>query len=82
MQGGNDAQYAVLSFLKAVNAEAKSKGVLPDPLSGDVGSLPGDELFETIRQLEDINGPVKLEAIAREDTYTDGPVQIELKIHR
>ncbi|WP_289089352.1 DUF3084 domain-containing protein [uncultured Veillonella sp.] len=82
VQGGNDAQYAVLSFLKAVNAEAKSKGVLPDPLSGDVGSLPGDELFETIRQLEDINGPVKLEAIAREDTYTDGPVQIELKIHR
>ena len=80
VEGGDNAQFAVLSFLKDVNAQAKSKGILPDPISGDVGSLPGDELFDTIRQLSRLSGPVRIRAIVNEDTYTTGPVQIELRL--
>lgn len=80
VQGGGDAQFTVLSFLKDVNGQAKTQGILPDPLSGDVGSMPGDELFDTIRELSRMSGPVRLEAVVREDTYTTGPVQIELRL--
>ena len=80
VQGGDNAQFTVLSFLKDVNAQAKAKGILPDPLSGDVGSLPGDELFDAIRQLSRLSGPVRLKAVAVEDIYTTGPIQIELRI--
>ena len=81
VQGGDKAQYNILSFLKEVNGQAKSKGVLPDPISGDVGSLPGSDLFSAIKELESIHGPVRIEAVAKEDTYTNGPVQIYLRIN-
>lgn len=81
VQGGDKAQYNILSFLKEVNGQAKSKGVLPDPISGDVGSLPGSDLFSAIKELETIHGPVRIEAVAKEDTYTNGPVQIYLRIN-
>ncbi len=81
IQGGDNAQYNILSFLKEVNGQAKSKGILPDPISGDVGSLPGSDLFSTIKELESIHGPVRIEAVAKDDTYTNGPVQIYLRIN-
>ena len=80
IQGGQGAQDDVLAFLKAVNTQAKERGILPDPITGEVGSLPGNELFDTIRKVELQKGPVKLEAITREDTFTSGPVQIQLRV--
>lgn len=80
VDGGSDAQYEVLSFLQLVNAKAKAEGVLPDPLTGNVGSLPGSELFDIIRELSQINHPVTLEAVVEEDTFTTGPIQIKLQI--
>ena len=80
IDGGKSAQDQVLVFLKEVNSEAKKQGILPDPITGEVGSLPGNELFTTIRKLENQRGPVRLEAVTREDTYTSGPVQIMLRV--
>lgn len=77
---GADPQQVVLNFLKSVNAEAKERGVLPDPITGEVGSLPGNELFATIRHIEGMKGRIKLEAIAREDTYTSGPVHVLIRV--
>ncbi len=78
--GGKNAQYSVLGFLRSVNKEAKAHGIFPDPLTGDIGSLPGDELFATIREVENMHGTVQLEAVAKTDIYTDGPVQIQIRI--
>lgn len=80
IHGGSDAQYEVLAFLQDVNSKAKEQGVLPDPLTGKVGSIPGSDLFEIIRQISQINHPVRLEAVVEEDAYTTGPIQIELRI--
>ena len=80
INGGNSAQDQVLAFLKEVNVEAKKHGILPDPITGEVGSLPGNELFTTIRKVENQRGPVRLEAVTREDTFTSGPVQIMLRV--
>ena len=75
-----NAQDAVLSFLKEVNIEAKQHGILPDPITGEVGSLPGNELFDTIQKVENQRGRVRIEAVTQEDTYTSGPVQILLRV--
>ena len=80
MTGGPGAGEAVLSFLKDVNAEARARGVLPDPLTGDVGSVSGDVLFRTVQSMESMRGAVRIDAVATEDTYTDGPVVISLRI--
>lgn len=78
--GGGNAQQVVLSFLRDVNGEAKTRGVLPDPLTGEIGTMPGNELYNVIEQLGKYNGPVSLEAYATEDTYTSGPLGIRIRI--
>lgn len=78
--GGKKAQEAILTFLHEVNGQAKAKGVLPNPVTGEVGSLPGEELYLRIDELRDLNEAVTIQAIAKEDTYNDGPIPITLRI--
>ena len=80
IDGGSNAQVNMLRFLKKVNEEAKSKGVIPDSLSGDIGTIPGDELFSAIRRIGMLHGKVYVEAYADGDTYSSGPVHIKLRI--
>jgi len=80
IDGGSNAQVNMLRFLKQVNEEAKSKGVIPDSLSGDIGTIPGDELFSAIRRISMLHGKVYVEAYADGDTYSSGPVHIKLRI--
>lgn len=80
IDGGSNAQVNMLRFLKQVNEEAKSKGVIPDSLSGDIGTIPGDELFSAIRRIGMLHGKVYVESYADGDTYSSGPVHIKLRI--
>ena len=77
INGGDNAQNAVVDFLGEVN---KEKGIIPDPLSGEVGNVPGAELFEVINQVRNTNGPLRIEAITTKDTYSSDTLQIRLKI--
>lgn len=80
INGGDNAQNAVVDFLGEVNKRAKEKGIIPDPLSGEVGNVPGVELFEVINQVRNTNGPLRIEAITTKDTYSSDTLQIRLKI--
>lgn len=80
INGGDNAQNAVVDFLDEVNKRAKEKGIIPDPLSGEVGNVPGAELFEVINQVRNTNGPLRIEAITTKDTYSSDTLQIRLKI--
>lgn len=80
INGGDNAQNAVVDFLGEVNKRAKEKGIIPDPLSGEVGNVPGAELFEGINQVRNTNGPLRIEAITTKDTYSSDTLQIRLKI--
>lgn len=80
INGGDNAQNAVVDFLGEVNKGAKEKGIIPDPLSGEVGNVPGAELFEVINQVRNTNGPLRIEAITTKDTYSSDTLQIRLKI--
>lgn len=72
----------VLAFLRDVNAKARQQGVLPDPITGNVGQLDGQELFTTIREIERVGENAHVTAIATEDIYTEGPVKIKIIVSR
>jgi len=80
MDGGPNAQSAMLQFLKQVNEKAREKGIIPDSLSGDIGTIPGDDLFTAIRRIATIHGKVHVEAYVDGDTYSSGPVHLKLRI--
>ena len=48
----------MLQFLKQVNERAKAKGIIPDSLSGDIGTIPGDDLFTAIKRISTMRGKV------------------------
>ena len=36
----------------------REKGIIPDSLSGDIGTIPGDDLFTAIRRIATMHGKV------------------------
>ncbi|SMC38892.1 DUF3084 domain-containing protein [Sporomusa malonica] len=78
-----DAQQAeevVMGFLQKVNTTAVNQGILPDPIQGTVGSMSGAQLFESVNRVKRYSGKIELTAVAKTDTYTAGPLQIEIRI--
>ena len=70
----------LLRFLKEVNQVSQEKGVLPDPLTGDVGELDSREMMDTLQRIHDLDGKCILRAIAKKDVTTAGPVVITVKV--
>ncbi len=70
----------LLRFLKEVNQASQEKGVLPDPLTGDVGELDSREMMDTLQLIHDLDGKCILQAIAKRDVTTAGPVVIAVKV--
>lgn len=79
---GND-ELVVMRFLHNVNQQAQAQGLLPDPLTGNVGALTATEMFDTITQMKNHSAGgrnVVLKAVAETDTYTAGPLQIDIRV--
>lgn len=76
-----NAELQVMRFLHNVNRQAQVQGLLPDPLTGNVGALTATEMFDTISKLKSSsNGDVVLRARALTDTYTAGPLRIDIAV--
>ena len=79
LSGNTELQ--VMRFLHNVNQQAQAKGLLPDPLTGNVGALTASEMFDTINRIKSHTGTsVVLKAVAETDTYTAGPLQIDIRV--
>jgi len=77
----NNAELQVMRFLHNVNQQAQAKGLLPDPLTGNVGALTATEMFETISKIKNHGGSdIVLKAVTETDTYTAGPLQIDIRV--
>lgn len=70
----------VLHFLKDVNAAAAAKGVLPDPITGNIGQLDTREMLDVIQRVKELDGHCRLTATAKHDIYTAGPVVIDVAV--
>lgn len=76
-----NAELEVMRFLHNVNQQAQAKGLLPDPLTGNVGALTAAEMFETINKIKNHSGAdIVLKAVTEADTYTAGPLQIDIRV--
>lgn len=72
----------VLHFLRDINTAAKKKGVLPDPITGNIGQLDSREMLDVIQQVKELDGRCRLVATAKHDVYTAGPVVIDVAVVR
>lgn len=72
----------VLHFLRDINTAAKEKGVLPDPITGNIGQLDSREMLDVIQQVKELDGRCWLVATAKHDVYTAGPVVIDVAVVR
>ena len=72
----------VLHFLRDINTAAKEKGVLPDPITGNIGQLDSREMLDVIQQVKELDGRCRLVATAKHDAYTAGPVVIDVAVVR
>lgn len=75
------AEYEVFRFLHEVNQQAVKRGLLPDPLTGNVGSLTATQIFDTMQRIKAYNsGEIILRAVTRNDIYTAGPLDIHITV--
>lgn len=72
----------VIRFLQDLNAYARSKGVLPDPITGKVGALDGKEMMDVIEKVKEYGGACELEVTAARNIYSQGPLLIDVKVMR
>lgn len=70
----------VIHFLKDINAAAAAKGVLPDPITGNIGQLDTREMLDVIQRVKELDGHCRLTAVAKRDIYTVGPVIIDVRV--
>lgn len=76
-----NAELHLLHFLHNVNRCAQSDGILPDPLSGNVGSLTAVEMFDVIAKLKAYSSTgLTLRAAAAQNVYTAGPLKIDVRV--
>ena len=75
-------EVVVRDFLSAVNRAAVDKGILTDPLTGSVGRIDGEQLYEIFEAVSAAKGKILLSAYAREDTTSFGPLQLKIKVEQ
>jgi len=74
------AEAAVMGFLQKVNAVAIKQGILPDPIGGTVGAISGTEFYDAVNTIKRYHGKVTLTATALNNTYTSGPLKIQIHV--
>ena len=73
-------EVVVRDFLMSVNRAAVDKGILADPLTGSVGRLDGEQLYEIFGAITSARGKISLTAYALEDTTSQGPLRLKIKV--
>ena len=75
------AELQLLHFLHNVNRSAQADGILPDPLSGNVGALTAVEMFDAISRMKSYgNTGLTLRAVTTQNIFTAGPLRIEIRV--
>lgn len=76
----DDAEIIVQDFLTNINRLAVEKGILPDPISGTIGAMNADQLYEIMDSIDAVRGKVQLSAFAKENTTSIGPLRLNIKL--
>ena len=71
---------AMTAFLREVNGIATRKGMLPDPITGNVGVIDGEEIYNAIGDLHANMGKAMIYAYSKGTCEVFGPLRLKLKI--
>lgn len=81
LQGSETAyEGLIMDFLTQVNHSAVNAGVLPDPMTGKVGSMDAATVIEAANAMRRTSGDFTLSAYAKGDISTAGPVRVRLEV--
>lgn len=76
-----ELQGVLRDFLEnKLNADALKKGIKINPSYNSVGKISGEEFFQIVGKLQKMKGKIEISATARQDIFTIGPVEVELKV--
>ena len=65
-------------FLRELRNKALNDGILPEPSTNNIGTMDGESFFSAVEELGKIKGGVIISAIALNDIYSEGPVNINI----
>lgn len=75
-----DLEDQLYRMLRDVNAHASGKGVLREPITGNVGTIDSSEFLDATDEIAASKKAVTLQIFAAEDIYTEGPVKVKFVI--
>jgi len=70
----------MMEFLSQVNRKAVMDGIIPDPITGNVGGMNAETVLKITSQLKRAGKQFVLEAKAEGDIYSSGPVRLKLHV--
>ena len=80
VKNGANAEVIVQDFLANINRAAVEKGILPDPISGTIGAMNAEQLYQIVDSIEAMRGKIKVSAFAKENTTSQGPLRLNIKV--
>ncbi len=75
-----EAESVIMNLLQEVNAVAKEKGVLPDPIRGSVGVMASSQFYEAVNAVTATQGAGRINVYAKEQTDSVGPLRLRLVV--
>ena len=72
-----EIEETVFQALKTLNQNAVSRGILRDPISGNVGSIDTAEFLDALDHITEVENNISLEIVAARDIYTEGPLRVK-----
>lgn len=69
----------IKELLSHVNDAAKKQGIIPD-ISGSVGYVSYSRIFEIAKSIKNRNKIINVKIVASKDTYSIGPLEIEIRV--
>ena len=78
-----DSADILYTMLRRVNTSAVSRGVLPDPITGNVGNLGTLDFYDVVDRIVAENSVFRAVIVtisAAEDIYTEGPVRVSIQV--
>lgn len=80
VNGDEDSEKIVREFLMSINRVAVEKGILPDPITGTIGAMDANQLYEIADAVGTSRGKIQLVAYAKENTSSIGPLRLNIKL--
>lgn len=79
---GINTEYLIGDFLRNVNKTATSNGILPNPLTGAVGIISGNQIYSIDKALQNSSGNILVSAYAVQNTDILGPLRLNIVLHQ